>query len=311
MIKLMHINDYVIDTSTFQPLLHDKIVDSFEQSIAEFVGAKYACSLHSATSAIFLSLLEKQKTIIEIPSVLPPVVPNAIMCSGHQVLFRDDTEWVGHSYILHEFEDYKIIDSAQQIYENQYKVEANEEDIMIFSFYPTKPIGSIDGGMVVSNDKEKIDRLRVLSRNGISLEQNSWERKVILPGWKLYMNSVQAYVANENFKKLSEKMSRYRAVREAYNSAFNLKNTSDHLYRINVKENDKFLDFMKERGIQCGIHYKALHLMDCYKKESQLELEKSEYENDTTVSIPYHEQLTDEEVKYIIEEVRPYVNTPS
>ena len=28
-------------------------------------------------------------------------------------------------------------------------------DIMIFSFYPTKPVGGMDGGMVVSNDKKR------------------------------------------------------------------------------------------------------------------------------------------------------------
>ena len=32
MINLMHVNDYIIDTSKFRPLLHDKIVDEFEQN---------------------------------------------------------------------------------------------------------------------------------------------------------------------------------------------------------------------------------------------------------------------------------------
>ncbi|SVB41038.1 uncharacterized protein METZ01_LOCUS193892, partial [marine metagenome] len=57
MIKLLHVNDYVVDTKNFRPLLNDSIVEEFEQNIANFVGAKYAVSLNSATSAIFLSLL--------------------------------------------------------------------------------------------------------------------------------------------------------------------------------------------------------------------------------------------------------------
>ena len=56
MIKLMHVNDYIIDTSQFKPLLSDKIVEEFEQRVAEYVGAKYACSIHSATMAIFMCL---------------------------------------------------------------------------------------------------------------------------------------------------------------------------------------------------------------------------------------------------------------
>ena len=59
MIKLLHVNDYVVDTKNFKPLLNDSIVEEFEKSIADFVGAKYAVSLHRATSAIFLALLNK------------------------------------------------------------------------------------------------------------------------------------------------------------------------------------------------------------------------------------------------------------
>ena len=65
MIKLMHVNDYIIDTSKFKPLLNDKIVEELENKIAKYVGAKYACSTHSATMAIFLSLLEKEKQTIK------------------------------------------------------------------------------------------------------------------------------------------------------------------------------------------------------------------------------------------------------
>ena len=46
MIKLLHVNDYVVDTKNFKPLLNDSIVEEFEQSIANFVGAKYAVSFN-------------------------------------------------------------------------------------------------------------------------------------------------------------------------------------------------------------------------------------------------------------------------
>ena len=304
MIKLMHVNDYVIDTSQFRPLLNDPIVEEFENKIASFVGAKYACSIHSATMAIFLSLLEKEKTIITIPSIIPPVVPNAIMPAGHGVKYKDDIDWVGHSYVLHDFGDYKVIDSAQQIEKNQFKKQANDQDLMIFSFYPTKPVGSIDGGMFVSNDKKKIDRLKTLSRYGTNFEDNSWERKFVLPGWKMYMNSVQAYVANENFKKLEEKTKRYDEIREIYNGEFGLNNTSRHLYRLRVNNRDEFIGSMKEKGIQCGIHYRAVHDIKCYKPIISTDLPLSERESDITVSIPYHEMLTDKEIETVVKEVK-------
>ena len=297
MINLLHVENYTVNTSQFSPLLNDKIVQQFEEDVCDFVGAKYACSIHSATMAIFFSLLEKEKQIIDIPSIMPPVVPNAIITSGHSVNFVDDIDWVGSSYILKDFGSYKIIDSAQQLDRNQFMNQANDEDLMIFSFYPTKPVGGLD---------EKIDRLKVLSRYGMSLADNSWERKLLLPGWKMYMNSVQCYIAHQNLLRLEQKQKRFDEIRSVYNSEFGANNVSRHLYRLNVEDNTAFLDIAKQKGIQCGIHYKALHLNDIYKS-THLSLAKSEKHHHTTISIPFHEKLTDEQVYYIIKEIKPYV----
>ena len=307
MVKLLHVNDYSIDTSKFQPLLNAPVVEEFEKTIADFVGAKYAVSLHSATSAIFLSMLNKGVEV-SIPSILPPVVANAVLTANNEVTFNDNIDWVGHSYVLHEFDDYKVIDSAQQIYKNQFELEAGDEDLLIYSFYPTKPIGSTDGGMIVSNDKEKIDNLKILSRNGNTLENNSWERQIVCPGYKLYMNSIQCHIALQNFNKLNNKMNEFEEIKTRYNEAFGLQNTSNHLYRINVEDRNKFMNEMKELEIQTGIHYKALHQIECYNN-TDLSLPKSEKESETTVSLPYHEKMTDKEIDYVIEEVKPYVKT--
>ena len=140
MIPLFNTNHYQIDTSKFSNLLHDKIVEDFTAEFCEYVGAKYGCALNSATNAIFLSLKDKEDLTVEIPTMIPPVVGNAVKLSGGQVRFSDDTDWVGHSYVLHDFKDYKIIDSAQRVDKNQFADEANDDDLMIFSFYPTKPV---------------------------------------------------------------------------------------------------------------------------------------------------------------------------
>ena len=54
MIQLFNINNHIIDTSKFSNLLHDEVVIEFEKKIAEYVGAKFACAVNSATNAIFL-----------------------------------------------------------------------------------------------------------------------------------------------------------------------------------------------------------------------------------------------------------------
>lgn len=303
MIQLFNIPNYTIDTSKFSHYLHGSIVDEFEQNFLEYVGAKYACSVNSATNAIFLMLLDKNTTV-NVPSLIPPVVLNAIITSGNKVNFTDDVDWIGSSYILHEFDDYKIIDSAQRVDRNQFANEANDNDLMFFSFYPTKPVGSSDGGIIVSNDKAKIDYLRTLSFNGMSFSTNNWERKVLMPGYKFYLNSIQAYIANENLRLLDAKKVRLKEIRDIYNRELGYNNTSDHLYRINVQDRTEFMKQMREAKVVCGIHYDTQHTNPVYNNLIDFYCPKSSAESATTVSIPFHENLSNDDVYYIINQIK-------
>ena len=298
MINLFHINHYNIDTSKFDHVLNGSIVSDFENEFCRYVGAEHGCGVNSATNAIFLSLLGKNKTI-SVPSVIPYVVLNAITLSGNDIDFVDNVDWVGDSYVLHKFNDYKIIDSAQKVERDQFKKEANPEDLMIFSFYPTKPVGSIDGGMIVSNDKSKIDWFRSAVLNGTVFSKNNWERKILFPGWKSYLSSSQAFVAQKNLEKLEDKNKKLDEIRHYYNSELGIDNSSRHLYRISTENRDEFISEMRNREIICGIHYTPMHLNPVYCKNS-LTLEKSEDVGFKTVSIPFHEMLTDSEISYII-----------
>jgi len=300
MIQLFNINNYVIDTSAFDNFLHGSVVRQFEEEFASYVGAKYACSLNSATSAIFLSLLNKHSRI-KVPSVIPPVVLNSIINSGNAYSFIDNVDWVGNSYTLHNFDDYKIIDSAQRVDRDQYKNEANDEDLMIFSFYPTKPVGGIDGGIIVSNDYEKILWFKTACLNGMSGSSNNWERKIQFPGWKMYMNSAQADIALRNLRKLDDKKNALNEIQNSYNESFELNNTSHHLYRINVKNREDFMSNMSKAGITCGIHYSAMHLSPVYAIKSSACLKLSERCHNETVSIPYHEMLNKQNIDRILE----------
>lgn len=304
MINLFQINNYNIKTNSFTNLLHDKNVAEFEKKIANYVGAKYACSINSATNAIFLLFLQK-KIKVKVPTMIPPVVLNGLITSGNEIDFYDDPNWIGHSYILHDFKNYKVIDSAQKICQNQFLNEANPQDVMFFSFYPTKPIGSIDGGMIVSNDYEKISWLKEAVMNGMSFSLNNWERTIKFPGYKMYMNSIQAHIANENFNKLENKKQKLKKLREFYNEKLNLNNTSEHLYRIKVENNNKFIEKMKNNNIICGIHYSCQHLNSVYSKQQNILIE-SERESKKTVSIPYHEQINLKQAKEIIQKIKMY-----
>ena len=63
------------------------------------------------------------------------------------------------------------------------------------------------------------------------------------------MNTLQAFIVNKNFKKLKAKIEKLDYIRNIYNKEFNLNNKSMHLYRINTKNNENFLELMKSKKI--------------------------------------------------------------
>ena len=303
MIQLFNINHHTIDTSEFSNLLHDDVVIKFERVIAEYVGAKYACSVNSATSAIFLSLLNKNVTV-DLPSMIPPVVANAIITSGNKINFIDDVDWVGHSYRLYQFDDYKVVDSAQKLEKNQFQKECNPQDLMIFSFYPTKPLGGSDGGMIVTDDYEKYKWFKEAVLNGTTYSDSSWGRDISFPGYKMYMNSIQARILLNNFKFFHKKMRVLNSLVTTYNSVLGYNNTSQHLYRIEVVHNKTFIEKMEKLGIICGIHYPALHLNSIYNGGRKFECPKSKKLDHRTVSLPMNEKLSFYELEYIVDKVK-------
>ena len=303
MINLFNIANHKIDTNSFSNLLHDRVVEDFEKTIANYVGAKYVCSINSATNAIFLSMLNKNVTV-DLPSMIPPVVANAIITSGNKINFVDNVEWVGDSYVLYQFDDYKIVDSAQKLEENQFEKECNSEDLMFFSFYPTKPLGGSDGGVIVTDDYEKYRWFKSAVLNGMSFANNNWERKISFPGYKMYMNSIQAQICLNNFKTFEEKMTSLQNLVGIYNRELGYNNSSSHLYRIEVTDNQKFINEMKENNIICGIHYSALHLNPVYNNGVVFNCPKSEKNQSQTVSLPMNEKLNDDEILYTINKVK-------
>jgi len=301
MINLFNIPNHIIDTSKLGHLLHGEAVEKFETAFAEYVGASHACFANSASSLMYIAL-RSLNTTIRLPSIMPRVVPNVIINTKNRLEFYDDIDWVGGCYKLTD----KIWDSAQEVSKNQYKNKATQmSDVMIFSFYPTKPVSSCDGGMIVSDSEYTIDYYRSMINNGSTVGQ-SWDIEQSRIGYKMHGNSIQATIAYNNFKNLEKKNSILEEICLEYNDKLGYSNKSKHLYRIRVKDNKSALEILKSKGINCGIHYQACHLnpifRNCiYEKRS---LPKSELEEKQTLSIPFHENLTKQDLNRVIENVK-------
>jgi len=286
-------------------------VFEFEKNLAEYVGSKYCVATDSCTSALFMSLryeAKESKLRVGVPSMTVPLVGDAVIEAGCELYFTDKTNWVGSVYRL---EGTDVWDSAHELERNMFKKFGKKAKVC-FSFYPTKSIGSADGGAICTNDKEFADWARCAVTYGRDQGQkykNSWEYEIKMKGWKRHYTNLQAVICDEQLKKLDQVNKRRKEIKNKFNSAFQLNNKSLYIYRLKVKNRDKFVDQMTKEGIQCGVHYRPLHTMKAFEG-IDFEGDKAKTERDYrhTVSIPFYNRLTDDEVRYIIKKVKKYAH---
>lgn len=113
------------------------------------------------------------------------------------------------------------------------------------------------------------------------------------------MNSIQCDIALRNFKMYEDKLQRLSEIRNIYNKELGYNNTSNHLYRIEIDNRDSFIKKMKDNNVSCGIHYEAMHLNSVYAINNSI-CPLSEEKSKKTLSIPFHEDLTNDEIMFII-----------
>lgn len=290
------------------------LVGDMEKALANYVGSKEVVAVDSCTSALFLSLKwESMKgvTHVGIPSMTVPLVANAAIEAGMTIKFHDETEWVGSAY---ELLGTDVIDSAHELRRGQYaalrKLGLTEHAKVCFSFYPTKTVGSADGGAIATDDVEFATWARSAATYGRiqgDKYNNSWEYDVAMVGYKRHYTNLQAAIVLEQLDRLDNTNKRRQEIVKKYNQKLYYNNDSDYLYRINVGYRDEFIKYMLENGIECGVHFKPLHLMTPFRLIDTLNAKAIEEAYRKTVSLPLYDLMTDEEVEYVIEKTSDFL----
>lgn len=179
-----------------------------------------------------------------------------------------------------------------------------------FSFYPGKNLFCFgEGGSVTTNKKEYIDAVNVIKNHGSSVRYHH-ERI----GYNMRLEGTQGAVLSVGLSHLDEWTARRRELGQRYlteitNPKITMQahpqgtETVFHLFVITVEERDKFIEYMKEHGIGCDMHYPVpCHLQQAYAYLGYQEGDcpNAEYLANHCVSLPMFPELTDEEAAYII-----------
>jgi dTDP-4-amino-4,6-dideoxygalactose transaminase len=183
-------------------------------------------------------------------------------------------------------------------------------DAVCFSFHPVKNLAMPTGGAICINNKDVKKSKKILQSLrwcGIENRQN-FQYDIKRLGWNYYMNEISAAVGLVQLKKLDFANKKRRSIAKKYSLKLKMSNKMPysencvyHFYWIRVKNREKFMKKMYEKGIETGIHYNPVHKMSLYK--SKIKLPITEQVANQIVSIPTHPNLTNSEVDKIIHAV--------
>jgi dTDP-4-amino-4,6-dideoxygalactose transaminase len=202
-----------------------------------------------------------------------------------------------------------------------------------FSFYPTKAVTTGEGGAIALRDAATASHVRLLSRHGMSA--NTWTARdetarptCVAPGFKYNLPDLLAAMGRVQLVKLERFLAKRRTLVAMYREALTdlpairlLKQlpeveSAHHLFPIIVRpelsalNRDELASGLLERGIQTGVHYRALHLQPYYAERFGLrpeDLPEATKVSRTVLSLPLHPGMSTDDVIRVADQVRRLV----
>lgn len=336
----------VLDKTAF---IMGENVKNFEDNFAKFCGVKHAIGVSSGTSALHLALLavgiKAGDEVITVPNTFIATA-EAISHTGAEVKFSDvDTETYTidvskiritdktkaiipvHLYgqmaemdALMDFAEdnnLRVIEDAAQAHgaEHKNRKAGTIGDVGCFSFYPGKNLGAYgDAGMVVTNNDEIAEKVRILRDHGRS---EKYEHRVV--GFNHRIDALQCAILNVKLKHLNTWTDARRKNAKLYNELLSevdgvitpvekeYNKHVYHLYVIRTKRRDEMQKYLKSKGISTGIHYPIpLHLQPAYK---YLNYKKGDFPitescTDEILSLPMFAELKEDEIRYVCDKIK-------
>lgn len=347
-------------------------VAKFEEMFRQYISARYAVAVNSCTAGLHLSMLVAGigagNEVITTPMTFAATV-NTIIHSGATPVLVDCDRDTGlieaqriedsitsrtraivpvHLYgrpcamdaIMDIAERYNlvVIEDAAHAIEAVYKGRkiGTIGHLTNFSFYVTKNVTTVEGGMVTTDNPDFADMIKVYALHGMS--KDAWKRfsdegykhyQVVIPGFKYNMIDLQAAIGIKQLQRVDAWWQRRDQIWRFYNQAFadlpviipgpDEPNTvhARHLYTLMVDSElcgitrDEFMQRLYKLNIGTGVHYVGVHLQPYYR--TRFDYRPEDFPNATwiserTVSLPLSPKLTDTDVQRVVEAVKTAIS---
>jgi perosamine synthetase len=194
-----------------------------------------------------------------------------------------------------------------------------------YSFHAIKGVAMADGGALFTSKKSVADLLRRLRWMGISKDtwkrtgskQYSWYYDVTEVGFKYHPNDVLSALGNVQLKKFPSVLKKKRQIFNRYNKGLSdiswlelpieREGTVSALqnYCIKVEKRDKLSEYLAAKGIGTTVHYIPNNHYRMYK-QFKAEIPVTEKVWKKILLLPFHPELTDDNIDYIIESIQKF-----
>lgn len=239
-------------------------------------------------------------------------------------VFGHPAEWDEINYIAQKYGLF-VIDDACEALGAEYKGKKLGQfgNIATFAFYPNKQITTGEGGMVVTND-EKIAKLIKSLRNQGRSEMGSWLDHEIM-GYNYRMDEMSAALGVSQLQRIEQFLLKREKVAMMYSEK--LKDVdfvilftpkpyvrmSWFVYVVTLAEGlerDKIMPLMQEKGIPTRGYFNPVHLQPYIRKyfntqEGMLPVTESVAKR--TIALPFHNNLTEDEISIVVETLKEIV----
>lgn len=343
------------------------LVTEFEEAWKRYVGTGAALGVNSGTAALHLSLAGygfRPGAKVLVPAMTFVATAAAPLYNGFEPVFVDmDPETLslsledlerkctpecvavmpvhlgGHPVAMDRLLDFarqrglKVIEDCAHCTGGSYqgKKLGTWGDIGCYSFEEKKCMTTGDGGMLVSDDVELVDRLR--PRRWVGIDKDTWRRaggytrqeedarhwyyEVSVLGYKYNMNDLAAAIGLAQLEKLDAMNRRRREIIRRYLDGIRglsrLRPLMPYdtaagvywIFGVRCEQRDDLIIALKRREIATGVHYMPLTLHPLFKAHRG-SVPVAEEVWKTMVTLPLFPDLTDAEVDYVVQALRDF-----
>ncbi|NKB25907.1 MAG: transcriptional regulator [Kiritimatiellae bacterium] len=339
----------VVDSQLF---ILGSTVQACEQAIASYSQCEYGVGVSSGTDALLISLMAEgvglDDEVITTPYTFFATAGSIVRLGAKPIFVDIDpvtyninphtleekitarTKVIMPVHLFGQMADMKLIvsiaekhnlciieDAAQAIgseYEGQRAGSFGAYGCL--SFFPSKNLGAFgDGGMVVTKDSVRAEKLRTLRVHG---SNPKYYHQMI--GGNFRLDALQAAVVTVKLGYLDAWTTARQQNAKTYTTLFEntglgskgLVKTPDILtnrhifnqYIIRAFQRDKLRSFLKEKEIGTEIYYPGpLHLQKCFSYLGcrQGDFPESEKAEQETLALPVYPELTTEQIEYVVD----------